>query len=639
MSHLMNVRTLSVRIRLTALACALLTVSACIPDSTSVRPTSGSAGARVQGDLDAGRYDRAARGYERLARSATSSEQRDTYLLDAARAWFNHGESNKALGALRKVRGAYPTDDPIVGMLLATDKLINDQARSALNDLNRLRPQVQEPQLPAYLEIVAKAQAMTGNAAGLISTLTEREAWLRRSDDIRQNRRIIWLALRDLGNKGHKLETPANANRNVQGWLELARLYRDNRRNRAAMTVKLKAWNEDFNQHMASDLTANLFDASDAGPQENPTSVALLLPLSGRFGAPGTAIRDGFIAAYLNDAGSERPPVQVFDTSTMSALDAYQRALENGADFIVGPLSKSNVSALIDNKAVTTTTLALNYVDEGKPVPVNFFQFSLSPEHESAAIARHALQEGKTLSVALVPETSLGERLLGSFAAEFEAGGGKLIDAGRYNPAEKDFAVPITNLLNLNSSKSRHQQLSAIVGETLEFEPRRRQDAQFIFLVAGAKEGRLIRPQLNYHYANDMPVLSTASIYENDTRLNRKDLDGVVFADAPWMVSPDASIVNQRRALANAWPQRVKRFGRLYAMGMDAYALLPQLHGASQSLSQGYPGLTGRLSLAPGNRIVRDLDIATVSGGEAQFLPPLDEQPLDVAVDGLKGGN
>ncbi len=623
--------------RLAAIACALVTLSACLPDSGSIRPSPGGASTAGR-DVSAGRYDRAARGYERLAKSATSSADRDEHLLNAARAWFNHGESMKALSSLRKVRGAFPTDDPIIGMLLATDKLVNGQARSALNDLNRLQRQVKQPQLPAFLELKARAQTMTGDATGLVLTLTERETWLRRGSDIKQNRRLIWLALRDLGRQGHALATPPNANRNLEGWLTLARLYRDNGRNQAALDQQLKAWNQDFSKHMAAGLTANLSHGRDNPAQSQPDSVALLLPLSGRLGGPGVAIRDGFIAAYLNDASNpSRPEVNIYDTSALSATDAYQLATKNGAEFVVGPLSKYNVNSLIEKRAVSTTTLALNYLGDGVQVPVNFFQFSLSPEHESAAIARHALSEGMTRSVALVPETLLGERLLASFTAAFEAGGGKMIDAGRYNPANTDFAIPITNLLNLNSSRARHQQLSAVVGQKLEFEPRRRQDAQLIFLVAGAKEGRLVRPQLNYHYANDLPVYSTASIYEDDANLNRKDLEGVTFADAPWIISPEPQIVNQRTILSRAWPQRIKRRGRLYAMGMDAYALLPELHGQHQVLAEGLNGLTGRLMLEPGNRITRDLDIATISRGSAQYVPPVNEfaeKPISI-----EGGN
>ena len=625
--------------RLPLLLCLLMMASACVPESATFRPSGGSSvSAQIERDIKAGRYDRAARGYERLADSATGSQQKDAYLLDASRAWFNHGESVKGLGTLRRVQGALPANDPIIGMLLATDKLINGQARTALNDLNRLDASIEEPQRPAFLELKARAQAMTGDAAGMVTTLTERETWLRRGDDITNNRRLIWFALRDLGRKGHPLETPEGADRNLQGWMELARLYRVNGRNRVALNQQLNFWRDDFGKHMATDLTANLSEGQNYLPQSAPASVALLLPLSGRLGAPATAIRDGFIAAYLNDAdNAERPEVRIYDTSSTSAVEAYETAMANGADFVVGPLSKSNVQALADSNAIATTTLALNYLNDSAGGPVNFYQFSLSPEHESAAIARYALSEGMTRGIALIPETGLGQRLLASFSAAFEAGGGKMIDAGAYDPAEKDFGMPITNLLNLNSSKTRHQQLSAIVGQTLEFEPRRRQDAQFIFLAAGAQQGRLIRPQLNYHYANDLPVLSTASIFEDDASLNRKDLEGVIFAGTPWTVSPDPVIVNQRETLSRAWPQRVKRGGHLYAMGMDAYALLPELHGQRQVLAEGINGLTGRLTLSPGNRIVRDLDIATVTNGGAQYIPPVIE--TDFLPEPIEGGN
>ncbi|MEM7083659.1 MAG: penicillin-binding protein activator [Pseudomonadota bacterium] len=601
-------------------------LGACVPESATLRPSTNPQEMAERHEAD-GRFDRAARTYERLADSATTGSRRDDYLLRASRAWFSHGESIRALGTLRKVRGAYPNDDPIIGILLATDKLVNGEARGALSDLERLRPQVQHPQQPAYLELLARAQAATGDAVGAIQTLTERESRLRRSDDIRQNRTLLWSTLRDLGRKGHPLETPEDADRNLQGWLALARVYRDHRRNRASLALQVREWENEYREHRAAVLTDNLADDEALPSGEQPKSVALLLPMSGRFSGPAMAIRDGFIAAYLSDNdNAQRPQVQLFDTASVPVVEAYETAIRNGAEFVVGPLSKRNVGALIENNAVATTTLALNYLDEGQSVPINFFQFSLAPEHESAAIARHALAEGIMRSVALVPDSALGERLLNSFALAYEAGGGQLLDAGRYTPTDKDFAAPITNLLNLNSSRARHQELSAIVGERLEFEPRRREDAQSIFLVASARQGRLLRPQLNYHYANDLPVISTASIFEDDPNLNRKDLEGVTFADTPWIVSTDDTIVDQREALTRAWPERVKRFGRLYAMGMDAYALLSELHGQQVALNAGFPGLTGRLSLAPGNRITRDLDIAVIRRGRAEYVPPLDEQ-------------
>ena len=70
----------------------------------------------------------------------------------------------------------------------------------------------------------------------------------------------------------------------------------------------------------------------------------------------------------------------------------------------------------------------------------------------------------------------------------------------------------------------RYQRLRANIGGPLQFDPRRRQDIDFVFLAADAKAGRLIKSQLKFHYSGDLPVYSTSSIYSRDGRSD-SDLD------------------------------------------------------------------------------------------------------------------
>jgi len=349
------------------------------------------------------------------------------------------------------------------------------------------------------------------------------------------------------------------------------------------------------------------------------------LPVNGRLSGPGIAIRDGFLSAYMNDNDNpDRPAVRIYDTGSNDAADLYRQAIEDGVNFIVGPLSKKNVQSLVENKLTGISTLALNYLPDELLPGASLYQFSLAPEHESAEVARRALTNGFTRGVVLLPDSDWGQRMLQSFGETFEAGGGVVLDFNMYDPKEKDFSGPITDLLNLNSSKHRHRAISAVVGTSLEFEPRRRQDTEFVFLAANAKQGQLLRPQLNYHYANDLPVLSTSAIFNDDSTQNSRDLDGVIFADAPWMISDDPEIRTSRQTLNQFWPGRMKRRSRLYAMGIDAYHLIPLLFGQRQPLDTAWPGMTGMLTMEPGNRIVRTLDIAEIRNGEAVYLPASD---------------
>ena len=139
-----------------------------------------------------------------------------------------------------------------------------------------------------------------------------------------------------------------------------------------------------------------------------------------------------------------------------------------------------------------------------------------------------------------------------------------------YDPAARDYSNPITQLLLIDESRARANALSATLGTRLEFEPRRRGDAQFVFVGAQPVQGRSLRPALRFHLAEDLPVYATSDIFEPDAEANN-DLEGVIFPDMPWVISPDAVSTQLRTALSKHWPVRARGRGRLYAFGFDAY--------------------------------------------------------------------
>ena len=107
--------------------------------------------------------------------------------------------------------------------------------------------------------------------------------------------------------------------------------------------------------------------------------------------------------------------------------------------------------------------------------------------------------------------------------------------------------------------------------------------------------------------------------------MNGRDLDGVIFADMPWIVAPDENVQRAQIAFSRYWPNRVSRRGRLYAFGYDAYRLIPQLMTSETPLELPWPGTTGTLSMGPGGRIERAQEVAEVRDGLAIQLPPVRE--------------
>src|SRR3970040_838775 len=97
---------------------------------------------------------------------------------------------------------------------------------------------------------------------------------------------------------------------------------------------------------------------------------------------------------------------------------------------------------------------------------------------------------------------------------EFEALGGELLQFSGYDPNLQDFSAPITALLNIARSNQRYRRLAANLGTPIQFEPRRRQDVDLIFLAADSGTGRRLGPQLRVHFAGDIPTYATSAIFE-----------------------------------------------------------------------------------------------------------------------------
>ncbi|NNF66469.1 MAG: penicillin-binding protein activator, partial [Gammaproteobacteria bacterium] len=344
---------------------------------------------------------------------------------------------------------------------------------------------------------------------------------------------------------------------------------------------------------------------------------------------PGAALRDGFIAAYFDygDAIGQMDVV-VYDTARLGAAEAYRLAVADGAEFVVGPLQKNDVAEVARLAPAGPTTLALNYLPAEARAPKNFYQYALAPEHEAVVVAQHAVAAGRMNAVALVPAGDWGERLLDAFATELNNLGGQLLAHNIYQPDATDFSSVIRPVLHLDRSYSRSRALASAIGQPIEFEPRRRRDVDFVFIAAQPKQARLIRPQLRFHYATALPVYATAAAYSPDTDLNR-DINGLIIAATPWEVSSDPETQELRSTIDRYWPGRAQHRSPLYAMGYDAWRLIPLLSAGGDEPMQ-LTGVTGELSLLEDGRIQRTPMLTKILGGIPAILEPeIDEDVIN----------
>lgn len=588
----------------------------------------------------------AARAFEQLAGDGPAAEQVRMASL-AAREYLAANRLSDARRVLPAPARVESREQRLVwapvaaGLALAQER--PEEAQAALARLPEPLPDGLQNEV---LALRAQTAFMLADPVAGIQALMARQAWLAPGEAaLLENQRLIWRGLQASGNAVLTAARQRHDDPELAGWLALGVVAVNATRNPFGVGEAVTQWRQAFDAHPANALLIDEVLAAYRSLMDYPRRIALILPLSGRQQGVGLAVRDGFMAAYFehrNDS-EQRSLIEVYDSGERAIADVYREAMADGADFIVGPLLREEVIA-IEPLAGSVATLALNQLADDALPPPNFFQFALAPEDEAEQVARLASLRHGGRAVALVPNDEWGRRLLASFSAALSAQGGRLIDYASYDTWEQDFSQPITRMLQLDQSEERRRRLAALAGTRLEFQPRRRQDADFLFLAARTPHARLIRPQLRYFFAGNLPTYAPSAVFQPGGGVDG-DLNGITFPDAPWLLDPDENMQRLKSQIETAWPGRGDRLGRLYAMGFDAYRLVPLLFATTAEAGMpAIDGMSGRLTLSAEGRIHRSLAWAQFRSGRpvALRVPQLErlevpEPELEAAdvVDGI----
>ena len=589
--------------QIAVLALALIAAACSLIKPTETTQDKQEHAARLVRD---GKHADAAQVYEDLAVQLPA--EGDNYELLGAEQWVAAGNIAAAKQALAQVspqaRTKLATPRALVAAEIAYAE--NDPAR-AIRELDQIPVPTAPEQAQNYYWIRGRSAFLTGHPIEGTRALVERERFISDPAALRANRDELLTEVRTAAERGAPMKAPPKTDPVVVGWLELGPVAVEVERNPARAAAELDAWKRQFPQHPANTSVLSTAQTQIAVATEYPSQIALLLPLSGRAEAFGIAVRDGFIAAYLQQNAASRPRLKIYDVAAESVASAYNRAIADGAGFVVGPLLKEEVAAVAPVTGGRTSVLALNFLGETVPPPKNFYQFALLPEDEARMVARRLVADGRLNGVAIVPSGEWGTRVGAAFTEELKSLGGNVLDSGRYDPSQVDFSDVIRTVMQLKATKVEK-------GEKPE-PPTHRSDAAFIFVAAStAGTARLILPQLKYNYSGDVPVYSTSDSFEPDPNAN-SDIDGMTFPDMPWMISNDPATAQIRDSVRAAWPARTARRDRYYAFGFDAYRLVPGLRSNSPAASSNIAGVSGKLHLDQQNKIRRDLDWAQIRAG------------------------
>jgi outer membrane PBP1 activator LpoA protein len=451
------------------------------------------------------------------------------------------------------------------------------------------------------------------------------EPLLEDDSEILENQETLLRDLQELdANQLQSLSRRGN-NKELRGWLALAYIAKSASDEQQAQQ-EVASWRSEFPTHPVKQSIIDTIIAQQPEALGRPTNIAVIVPMTGRFAKAASAVRNGLLTAYYaNSDQAYRPQIRFYDEGEdpQQIHSIYQQAVSDGADFIIGPLNKEAVANLARYKDIHGGVLALNYGDfaDNETLPENFFQMSLSPEQEAIHVAEHAWLDGHTKAAAIYPDTTWGARVYAAFKERWEELGGTIVEYQTYNMKKSDYAVPIKQLLNIDESEDRYRTIRKLARQKIEYEPRRRKDVDFIFMAAFSRQGRLLRPQLKFHRGSDIPVYATSHVYSGSKQPNMdRDMNGVRFSDMPWTLVNHDQNDAMKLQIKTVWPNTSNRYMRLFALGIDAYKIVPELNRMRRNRFTSIQGTTGILYLDVSNRIQRRLLWAQFQDGIPKVL-------------------
>jgi uncharacterized protein len=373
------------------------------------------------------------------------------------------------------------------------------------------------------------------------------------------------------------------------------------------------AWRAQHPRHPAAIWVPTMLRGVEV-PSVGPRRFALLLPSSGPLADAGHAVRDGFMAAFYY-AGSNAI-ARVYDSNSGTMTELYARAVQEGAQVVVGPLDKAKVVEMNAVAIRTVPVLALNYLPDGTPPSAGLLQFGLAIEDDARAIARRVYADGQLRVVVLESDADWAHRAGRAFTEQFTASGGVVVTDAIAEDARTITDVVGSSLL-VDASTARLDALSATLGTKPEFLPRRRNDVDAIVAFVGPGQARALNPALAFHFATDLPVYATAQAAGTSTGAELADLNGFRLTELPWQVYPSSL----RAGVDAAFGLVGSALAPLYALGVDAYRVADRAELLTSVAGGGLFGETGQLQVRNGGSLLREPAWAVVSSGQLVALP------------------
>jgi len=314
-------------------------------------------------------------------------------------------------------------------------------------------------------------------------------------------------------------------------------------------------------------------------------TIYLVLPLqSPRYGAAAAAVEAGFRAAATL-AGSESR-TRVIGHGDDGVLPAFAEAAAAGAEVAVGPLTRDDLRTVLSLALERPRMLALNQREDGGVLPNEVYALSLSVDSDAEVLARRAYADGMRVLATVTSDTPLQRRFRNAFVAAWERAGGVTSRNYRFDA-------------NPEVLSTLRRELAVRTPDT-------------VLLAVDSGDAALARS-----FLPPGPVYASSQIADDLTGPMLRDLEGVRYVEIPWLAEPSSVIFASLPHTGLGDPV----LERLYALGLDAFAIAELLAHPVAPNRVEFEGATGHISLSPAHVFVREGRVMVIRGGQAVPYP------------------
>jgi len=319
--------------------------------------------------------------------------------------------------------------------------------------------------------------------------------------------------------------------------------------------------------------------ANDIGDGRIPlASVALLLPArSGPLGSAAEALRSGFLAAYEHDKSHLAVTVIEAPDTPADMLSAYLAASQK-FDILIGPLSRTGVTAIVQSGKINKPTIALTLpdlsADKEARLPQQLLPIGLSIEAEARQVANWvSTEQGPGKVFVIATGTSWQRRVASAFVQQAASVG---------SSSEVMTLSVVRGTVNATALAQLKERIDT-------------ENPRALFVALSADQALQVRSAIGA----DTPMYGISQLNSPVGKDRMTELNGVRLLDIPWLLQPDNPATKR-------YPHHPTSDGvtlnadleRLYALGIDAFSVAREV--AARNPAFQIDGATGKLNIGFG---------------------------------------